>query len=48
MDDFYTIKHYTRFAEFIRIVSIRNGIASIIPLISGVELKSGDVIGELI
>jgi hypothetical protein len=48
MDDFYTIKHYTKFAEFIRIVSIRNGIASIIPLISGVELKTGDVIGELI
>lgn len=48
LDNFYTIKQYAKFAEYFRIVSVANGKVSIAPIISGLELKSGDVIGELI
>ena len=48
LDNFYAIKHYAKFAEYFRIVSVSNGKVSIVPIISGFELKSGDVIGELI
>lgn len=48
LDNFYAIKHYAKYAEYFRIVSVSNGKVSIVPIISGFELKSGDVIGELI
>lgn len=48
MDNFYVVKHYTKFAEYFRIISVANGKVSLVPIISGLELKSGDVIGELI
>lgn len=47
-DNFYMIKHYSKYSDYFRIVSVANGKASIVPIISGLELKSGDVIGELI
>lgn len=48
VDDFYVIKHYSKYSEHFRIVSVSNGRASIAPIVSGLELKNGDVIGELI
>lgn len=48
LDNFYAVKHYSKFAEYFRIVSVSNGKVSIVPIISGFEVKSGDVIGELI
>lgn len=47
-DNFYVIKQYSKYSEFFRIVAVSNGRASIVPILSGLELKSGDVIGELI
>jgi hypothetical protein len=48
IDNFYTIKHYAKYSEYFRIVCVLNGYVSIVPIISGSELRHGDCIGELI
>lgn len=48
IDKAYAIKQYSKYAEYFQILSVINGVVSIMPIVGGFELNHNDQIGELI
>lgn len=48
IDKAYAIKQYSKYSEYFQILSVINGIVSILPIVGGFELNHNDQIGELI
>lgn len=47
-DNFHAIKIYNRYSEYFRILAVKEGCVSILPLINNFEISNSTTIGELI